>query len=391
MNRLIFLMSAALSLGSSDLIAQDYERYVHLKDTTIYSNNLGYDKSISITVPFEWQEGMDKSYPVVVVFDRQNPRSHQFILQTIDYLTSNEQMPSCVIVGIASKEYEEVDGVEIYPRYLETLLEGQHDDALGAENERFVFDEVLPLMEQDYQASKFRTLIGHSRYGNFTTYLFATRNQDLNAVISLSPFMLQKGVNLVDTMEQTFAHSAKKTKYYRYGIGNDYPEQFVEMDSMLQAADHPKYNTKGVLFPSADHNVTPGLTIGPALYEVFEFWAGQQRTFFDRDIEDFDPDNSAVEAHYGQKLPNSLGVLNGMGWQYFNEGQFDKAITAWNIFANEYPNFSEVYLYIAEAQKNMGIDNSESLEQFEESFKFTKIYLEEERLELEAEYKALGK
>lgn len=391
MNKLIFLLCAFIMATSTNLRSQDYERYVHLLDTTIYSTNLGYEKSLTITVPFEWQEGMEKSYPVVVIFDRQNPRSHQFIIKTIDYLTSNEQMPSCVIVGIASKGVAEVNGETIYPRYLETLLEGQKDESFGAENERFIFDEILPLMEEEFQASKFRTLIGHSRYGYFTTYLFAKRYNDLNAVVSLSPFMFEKGVNLVDTMEQAFAHSAKNTKYYRYGVGNDYPEQFMEMDSMLQATEHPSFNTKGALFPTAEHNATPGLIIGPALYGVFEFWAGQQQSFFDLDIDDFDPENSAVEAHYGHRLPNSLGVLNGMGWQYYNEGQFEKAIKAWKIFAQEYPNFSEVYLYLADAQKQLGLDYSRNLEQFQTSFEHTKFYLEDERKELEEEFNLFDK
>lgn len=389
MNKLIVLFSF-LILGSS-LSSQDYERYVHLLDTTVYSTNLGYEKSLTITVPFEWQKGMEKSYPVVVIFDRQNPRSHQYILNTIDYLTSNEQMPSCVIVGIESEQYIDIDGEEVYPRYLETLLEGQSEHTLGMENENFLFNEILPLMEGQFQASKFRTLIGHSRYGYFTTYLFAKRHNDLNAVVSLSPFMLEKGVNLVDTMEQIFAHSAKHTKYYRYGIGNDYPEDFMEMDSMLLAKDHATFDIKGVLFPGADHNATPGLTIAPALYDIFEFWVRQQQSFFEIDIEDFDPENSTVEAHYGQKLPNSLGVLNGMGWQYFNEYHFEKAIKTWNIFAQEYPNFSEVYLYIADAQKRMEVDCSESLNQFQKSFKHSEIYTKEERKELEEEYDTLAK
>jgi hypothetical protein len=192
-------------------------------------------------------------------------------------------------------------------------------------------------------------------------------------------------------MEQIFAHSAKHTKYYRYGIGNDYPEDFMEMDSMLLAKDHATFDIKGVLFPGADHNATPGLTIAPALYDIFEFWVRQQQSFFEIDIEDFDPENSAVEAHYGQKLPNSLGVLNGMGWQYFNEYHFEKAIKTWNIFAQEYPNFSEVYLYIADAQKRMEVDCSESLNQFQKSFKHSEIYTKEERKELEEEYDTLAK
>lgn len=74
--------------------AQQYERYKKLTDTTWVSSHLGFEKSISVTVPIEWQRGIDNDFPLVVIFDRQNSRSHDYIIRTIDYLTSNEQMPS---------------------------------------------------------------------------------------------------------------------------------------------------------------------------------------------------------------------------------------------------------------------------------------------------------
>ncbi len=373
-------------LAYANVGAQEYERYVHLLDTTVFSKNLGYDKDITITVPFEWQAGMEKSYPIIVVFDRQNPRSHQYIINTIDYLTSNEQMPSSIIVGIASEGYIEHNGEEIYPRYLETLIEGQKERTLGTENEKFIFDEILPWMERDFQASKFRTLIGHSRYGYFTSYWLAKRSQDLNAVISMSPFMLQNGVNLVDTIKETFALVADHTTYYRYAIGNDYPEQFPDLDSTMNALDNPSFDSKGFLFPDADHNATPGLLISQALYDIFAFWAREQQSLFKRDLSLFDPENTDSKAHYGHRLPLSLGILNGAGWERFNEEQFDKAIRAWTLFADEYPNYSEVYLSIALAQKEMGVDYSQALAQFQKSFATTTILTEEERAILEIDF-----
>lgn len=74
---------------SNNLFGQDYERYKKLLDTTITSKHLGFDKNITITVPFEWQKNTNRDFPLIIIFDRQNTRSHNFILNTIDYLSSN--------------------------------------------------------------------------------------------------------------------------------------------------------------------------------------------------------------------------------------------------------------------------------------------------------------
>ena len=56
------------------------------------------DDGVALTVPLEWQEDIDRRFPLIVIFDSQNKRSHGYMLRTIDYLTSNEQMPASVIV-----------------------------------------------------------------------------------------------------------------------------------------------------------------------------------------------------------------------------------------------------------------------------------------------------
>ena len=96
------------------------------------------------------------------------------------------------------------------------------------ENEMFIFQELIPLAEQQFHASSFRLLIGHSRYGYFTSSLLFSRINELNSVISLSPFFTQNNVDLTDSVKTLDNLSFNSTKYYRFGIGNDYPDDFVK-------------------------------------------------------------------------------------------------------------------------------------------------------------------
>lgn len=370
---------------STNLFGQDYERYKKILDTTITSKYLSFNKNITITVPFEWQKDLNRDFPLIIVFDRQNQRSHNFILNTIDYLTSNEQIPSAVIISIESEQKY---------RYLETLHKASSTKGLAEENEKFIFDELIPLAEKQYKASQFRLFIGHSRYGYFTSSLLISRINELNGVISLSPFFTQTNVDLTDSIRTIDNLEFTSDKYYRFGIGNDYPSDFFKMDSIIKQMNNAHINSKGFLFKEADHNVTPGLTIGISLYEIFENWSKIQAKYFSNDQKDLKIINSLnkeITSNYGSQLEFSLGILNGKGWYFYNEKEYEKAIEAWKLLVDSYPNFSEGYLYIADAQSKIHQDISETIEKFNKSLAKSKIYSETEKSELILEVEELKK
>lgn len=382
MKKTIYLF-LLIFISSTNLLGQDYERYKKLLDTTITSKHLGFDKNVTITVPFEWQKDVNRDFPLIIVFDRQNQRSHNFVLNTIDYLTSNEQMPSAIIISVESDQKY---------RYLETLYKASSEKGLAEENEKFIFDELIPLAENQFNASPFRLFVGHSRYGYFTSSLLISRINELSGVISLSPFFTQPNVDLTDSIISMKNQLFISNKYYRFGIGNDYPTDFIKMDSVIKLLDNDKFNVKGFLFKEADHNVTPGLTIGVSLYEIFENWSKIQSSYFSNEQKDLKIINSLeeeIERKYGVPLEFSLGILNGKGWYFYNEGEYDKAIEAWGLLLKSYPNFSEGYLYILEAQIQLNKDYSETEKKFIDSIAKSNIYSESEKKELIQELKKL--
>lgn len=374
----VFLILFALLTTS--LLAQNYERYKKLKDVTITSKNLGFDKNISVTVPIEWQDGAANRFPLIILFDKQNQRSHNYILNTIDYLTSTEQMPSSVIISIASEQRY---------RYIETSYKISDANGRALENEKFLFEELIPLAEKEYKASAFRVLIGHSRYGYFTSALFSSRINDLNAVISMSPFFIQKEVDLTDSIGKLNNRIYRSQKYYRFGIGNDFPDDFTKMDSILNQNTHnPFLDMKGYRFKQAGHDVTPGLIISTALYELFEEWSAIQSRYSSVKQADLSIKPSLdkeIVSHYGAPLNFSIGVLNGKGWHFYNEKQYEKAVEAWNILMDAYPNFSEGYLSIINAQCRLKKDFSATTLKFRKSLTASRLYTEEQKEELEKE------
>ncbi len=371
---LVFFVTLGITIPS--LFGQNFESYKTLVDTTITSKHLGFDKKITITVPFEWQKEINRDFPLIIIFDRQNQRSHNYMLNTIDYLTSNDQMPSSIVVSIESEQQY---------RFLETLHKASSKDGLALETEKFLFEDLIPLIENNYKASSFRLFIGHSRYGYFTSYLFHSRINELNGVISISPFFTGENLDLTDSIWGLNNQQLNSKKYYYFGIGDDFPDDFIRMNSAIKTLNNKYLQSKGFHFKEADHNVTPGLTIGISLYEIFEDWSNIQSKYFSNEQKDLSIKTSLekeILANYGVKLNFSIGVLNGKGWYFYNEKQYEKAIEAWRILMDSYPNFSEGYLYIIYAQIQLNSDYSQTFDKFKESLSKSNIYTEREKIEL---------
>ncbi len=373
---ILFLLAFSCKL----LSAQKYDCYKSSFDTSLVSEKLGYQKKLSITLPDEYQSsGKSPNYPLIIIFDSQNSRSYTYLLNTIDYLTANEQMPASVIIGVEST---------MEKRYGETQLEISDSNAFGSKNEDFILEELIPFARQNFQTLNYNLLIGHSRYGYFTSYLFSKNHPEIQAVISASPVFSQKNLDILKPIiDLNENYRGACTKYLRFGIGNDYPEDFQIMDEALKGRKKENENLSiaGYLFKDADHNVTPGLTVGRALYEIFEFWSKQQNTFIrsnDNLTVDYSKSQEKVSKHYGAELKLSLGILNGKGWEYYNNGKYEEAIEAWQLTFKNYPSFSEALLFEMYAHMDLKRDYSKIKQAFIDDLKASEMYSPAEKAEL---------
>ncbi|WP_124980991.1 tetratricopeptide repeat protein [Nonlabens xiamenensis] len=371
--KLLLVISLIVLLQGA--FAQKLERYRKLNDTVVHSAFLNNDKAISIYVPLEWQADLDKTYPLTIVFDRQNQRTHHFIINTIDFLTATDQVPSSVIISINSDRNK---------RFRETNYRATDANGLAEKNISFLFDELIPFAQEKLKTNSFRLFIGHSRYGFFASGLFANHIDDLSAVIAIEPFFTQQNINLLEDFESLSNKVLTGQKYFRYAIGRDSYSQFTPAQEVLSTINHPKINIKGQLFEELEHYAIPAVTVPNALYEIFEFWAAQQNELLHKsaDIHKIEDFQQEILAHYGENLTFSLSALYGMGFTYYNQGEYEKSIEAWQKFLTIYPNFSEAYLNILRAQKHLNLDTEETIVAFKRSLEKSDFYSDEQKKEM---------
>ncbi len=195
--------------------------------------------------------------------------------------------------------------------------------------------------------------------GYFSSYLLQDRLTDISGVISCSPFFTEKNINVVDSLKEKL----KKTHlnhevYYRFITGDSLTDtkEYLLMKSALSGESVDHFNSKGTEYYFADHYLTPGLSVMPSLFDMFEYWNVEVRNIHNNDSLSFTTSDYAIftdkiQHHYDDKLGIGLAELRSIGYKFFNKKRYDAAIETWQIMMKEFPTFPESYVDIGRAYK----------------------------------------
>lgn len=179
---------------------------------TIDSKVLGQQRRVFIHLPKSFDK-TKRHYPTLVLFDG------EFLMQPVvtvaDILTSEGQMPECVIVSI--------DNIDDYDRRLHDLtppglsVSGSSRNEGGDRFLDFIDNELLPALDAQFRAGTPRTLIGTSSGGILVTYAAATRDTFRNHLALDTPTHLGNGWLAARLLERARTKPNVPMRYASYG------------------------------------------------------------------------------------------------------------------------------------------------------------------------------
>jgi tetratricopeptide (TPR) repeat protein len=193
----------------------------------------------------------------------------------------------------------------------------------------------------------------------------------------------------------------KNNVYYMLATGDSVTDtqDYSLMKDALRARMLPNYfKCNGYELYSGNHMAMPGLTVGNALYDIFSQWTlGADKYYKDTTATPtekvkFDKYMMGI-IDYGDTLAFSLGTLNGKAWQYYNNKRPAKAIEAWQVALDNYPGYTELYLYMAQAALDLGKPSEAKnyIKLYKGNIKKSTYYTKNDLKELSKELKELQK
>jgi len=234
-----------------------------LNAQTIYeefdSNKLGEKRDIKIQLPRNFAEDSPMKYPVVIVLD--GDYLFEPVAGNIDYQSYWNDMPDCIIVGV-NQATTRLSDFEFND---ETYLPSQN----GATFFEFISLELLPYINEKYNTTPFRIIVGHDLGANFISYYIFKEDPLFSAYIALSPEFAQETPN---RLANRFEVVEKELFYYLATSDADITDlrtTIVETDNKLKNLENSKFHYNFDDFNDANHYSLVGQAIPKALNGIF--------------------------------------------------------------------------------------------------------------------------
>ncbi len=163
----------------------------------IESEVLGETRRLIVSKP-EGYDNPEKRFPVLYLLDGETHFHHTTGL--VEYMAGNDVMPEMLVVAVTNTDRTR----DLTPAKAEP--DPEFPSAGGADNFiKFLRDELVPFVDENYRTEPYRILVGHSFGGLFAIHTLVHEPDLFNACIAISPSLQWDDQKLVEQAE-AFLH-----------------------------------------------------------------------------------------------------------------------------------------------------------------------------------------
>lgn len=223
------------------------------------SSRLDETRRLKIQLPRNYEENVEKVYPIIVVLDADY--LFEPVAGNVDYFSYWEDMPESIVVGVmqGDNRYEdcEYDDTNFLP------------SDKGADFFEFLGLELIPYIDNTYRTAKFIIAVGHDFTANFINYYLFKDPPLFNGYINLSPDFAP----LMDERLPERIPEVQSKIYYYMATGTDDIKDLMEnaesLNNALKGLKSETFEYNFDNFEGATHYSLAGRGIPNALEKIF--------------------------------------------------------------------------------------------------------------------------
>ena len=339
----LFTVTIILIFLTTLLWAEKDDSAITLGETaTINSEILDQDRELLIYLP----DGYEKSttnYPVLYLIDGGFHFLH--VSSVVQYLSSRGMMQQTIVVAIKN--------IDRNKDFLPTNVERVPTSG-GAENFlNFISNELFTYRESNYRTTPYKTLVGHSYGGTFTTYTFLQKPNTFDSYIAISPYLHWDEQLLVTQAETILPAGYDKNKFFYMTLGDEPPyipaiDKFV---SLINDKSPTNLDFTYTQMISETHNSIPHLTVYYGLEKLYSGWNLPQ-TKYEEGLSAIDEHYNMISNKFNYNVETPEFVINMLGYNYLLKEEFEKAIEVFQENVKRFPASANVYDSLAESYEN---------------------------------------
>lgn len=320
---------------------------------SVHSRLLDEERSLFIHTPSAYSHS-GTPYPVLIALDGE--WSFRNAVAITEHLAASERMPPMIVVGIPNtiRNGRPTRFIDLTP----AGPGGQNTTSGGAEAFlRFITDEMLPFIEERYNTSSYRALVGHSLGGLFTVYAMLQTPEAFDAYFAISPSLGRNNQQQVQRALHLYSKGVAYPGAFHLSIGNEGGNTMLGVEAfaeVLKAHTAEEFRWKFEAYDEEDHVSVVYRSLYDALEWTYEGWTVPEYLLADNDI-------SIVERHY-HALSKRLGVevsvpehyYTRLGYRILGEQDFDYAAWTFQQYHEAYPGSSRALVGLGDSELMRG-------------------------------------
>ncbi|MDW3195532.1 MAG: alpha/beta hydrolase-fold protein [Cytophagales bacterium] len=345
------LFSSLLHAQNKD---QSYSPFQSGIKESITSKVLGEQREFWIQVP-ENAKPYER-FPVVYVLDGEEQMTG---LMAVHHYYWGHYLPKMILVGIANKQHRDRD---LTPSKLKGMETGEAEKFT-----EFIEKELIPYIDSNYPTTSYRTLIGHSHAGLYTTHVFVNHTDLFSNYIAIDPSLYwdnqkfhKNSIQKLDKLSP-----AKKTLFISLASPLDRSDESIGIDEVLKTESPHSLLARSTLtfcnaieykhfenfrfrwkyYPEDIHGSVPLSTMIDALRFSFAWYQLKDASKFNDPSTSIDTLEAMLNEramvltnHFGYPMPPAGEDLLTMGAEmYTYMEQMNKAKLFFGLAAEHYP------------------------------------------------------
>jgi uncharacterized protein len=334
MKSFTILIIVILLLGPVRTFSQEKNDIVLGKTFKFKSETLNEKREILIYLPDGYNRTAAK-YPVLFLLDGNT----HFIYTSgiVSFLSANGVMPQIIVVGIPNTDRNK----DFTPTKTEdTPNSGSADNFI-----RFLKEELIPYINQNYRTENFRILFGHSLTAMFSIYTLLSSHDLFNGYISASPYLMYDNNYTLDLAKKKLLDSYSQNKFLYITLGNEpnYFNSINELIGLLKEKSPEGLKWNYTYMEHDNHGTVPLKTIYNALEMMYEGWRLPQDLAKTGNLQSVKDHYNGLQKKYGYEISIPEGVLNNFAYQVMFEKRIKEALEIFEYNILLYPNSANVY------------------------------------------------
>lgn len=331
----------------------------------LYSKVLDEERTVIIQLPASYQSHPTKKYPVLYLLDGTDNIGHT--AGTLGFLGKSGEVPEMVVVAIVNKDRFKDLSPSVDPKI--RLKTGGGKAFL-----KFIEQELVTYINNNYRTEDFKILAGHSLGGLFALYALQSSPEFFQAHFAFSPSLQWNNKEIVIKINSLLAKTKRMKNFVYINLGNEKKlmrEAFDDLSLILEKVDIKDFHTKVELFENETHGSTPVIGFFKAIRTLYSDWRvplEKLRVGYEPLANHFDQ----LSIRFGYTIRPSEQLVNGAGYyQLYETKDLDEAIKIFNWNVRLYPLSTNPYDSLAEAFEAKG-NYEKALELVNKAIKLSK-------------------